>query len=469
MYSFLKHYGYIWETGNTGHYTYGPYGKQLKNKIEKFLRYKFDKLDFLEIETPLIYRKKTWKKSGHWNKFQDPIIKTKKNKVHRLDHVIERHYPDLDKDFSELSVKEINEMLEKLNLKIIENSKGDPFLIKDKIDSRNLMLVTYSGGHESALRPETATATYQQFKELYDFNKQQFPVKVFQIGKSFRNEISCRNGILRSREFTQAEFHIILKKDMKNHRQLDLGGFIEKIGDEIINIVDKDTDLGYRKELLRNITFSSVCFQEIIYFVYMIFKELGFSLDNMRLRKQGDDERAFYALDAWDIEVYLRDIGWTEICGIHDRGSYDLRQYGKKAPDILEIAFGIDRLFYSILDISYENKTKDEGKTILKLPLTICPIEIGLFPLKNDIQMIEKCSEIRDFLRDSYKIFYSSKYSIGKRYLQANIQGIPFCITVDDLTLQDNSVTVRNRDTEIQERVSVYELLIYFGEKFRYD
>ena len=206
MNSFLKHNGYVWESGLSGHYTYGPMGKALKNKIENYIRMLFRNNGFNEIDTPLILKKEVWETSGHWDKFRDPVISTKSGKCYRIDKLFEKEYPKVI--YSELSSVEILKMLDELNA----TRKDDPFVVKKEIEERNLMMTTQSGSNVAGLRPETATATFNNFTDMFQYNKGVYPVKFFQIGKSFRNEISPKNGIIRGREFTQAEFQIVDEK-----------------------------------------------------------------------------------------------------------------------------------------------------------------------------------------------------------------------------------------------------------------
>lgn len=212
MLSFLKDNNFIWETGSAGHFCYGRYGKSLKDNIEKKLKTVFDEIDFFEIEAPMIYKNKVWKDSGHLDHFTDPILKTKKGDCFRLDKLIEEHfsyvqYGDLTMDVISLFIDEINEGIRK---------PGDKYILGDKIEYRNLMMALKSGNQNCSLRPETATSTYNNFINIFYSNNQSYPINVYQIGKVFRNEISPKNHILRAREFTQAEFQIILPKDKKN-------------------------------------------------------------------------------------------------------------------------------------------------------------------------------------------------------------------------------------------------------------
>lgn len=456
MWSFLKNHHYVWETGLSGHLSYAPLGKKIKNNLENFIRREFQFHDFEEVETPLIFRKDVWIQSGHWDRFQDPIIKSKKGKSYRVDKLIEEYYPDVD--YSALSEEKIKELLveisDKLNSKAKNPEMLDPLVIEEKIQYQSLMMKTTSGHEESGLRPETATATYFHFKELSEFNGHKWPIKVFQIGRSFRNEINPKHNLIRGREFTQAEFQVILPSAQKEES-------LQFAYDEIeINLFKDGELIKIKGGDLTAFNF----YKSLICLTYQVFLNLGIPFQNLRIRQHGPDEMAFYALDAYDLEINLKNIGWTEIAGIHDRGSYDLRAMGEDAPHILEVAIGIDRLVYSILDTLYEEKDVSDGKSMLKLPYYLAPIQVSVLPLMKNKEIItSKAKEIYFMLKRRFVCEYADKKSIGKRYLANAQRGIPYSITVDFETITENdplfgTVTVRDRDTENQIRVNINDL-----------
>ena len=431
MQAFLKENDYIWESGIEGHYTYGFQGKLLKNKIEDFLRKSFK--DFNEIETPLILHKNVWIRSGHWNKFCDPIIKTKGGNSHRVDHLIEKYYSE--RDYSKLSFDEVIKYLKDIPL-----DNNDEFIFPElEFEHKDLMMKLTSGHHEVALRPETATATYNNFRDM--LVNHQMPIKVFQIGKSLRNEISPRNGILRGREFTQAEFQVILNEEYKKLRMNDDGN-------------RDDIDLVNIKNIGNNVILDLKSYYgDFIKKTYRIFCDLGIPRDKIRLRQHSENEKAFYAIDAWDIEVNLNQYGWYEIAGIHDRGCHDLHD-----AHILEIAIGVDRLLYSILDVLYEKKDVDDSKNIFKIPYQIAPIQVCVLPLYNKDILTELAEKIYHDLNNKFICKYMTSQSIGKRYMKASMMGIPYCITVDYQSLEDGMVTIRDRDSEKQNRIAIKDI-----------
>jgi glycyl-tRNA synthetase len=439
MNAYLKSCGYVYDNNLNGHYTYGPLGKGLKNRIEDFFRKRFNSLEFSEVETPLIYKKEVWEYTGHWDKFHDPIIYTHNGLCHRIDKLLESNFGLV---YEDLTIEEIKEYLNKLN-----ETLDDKLLIKNEIETRNLMMETYSGSNHCGMRPETASGTFHSFNDFYNYQNKQYPVKVYQIGKSFRNEVSSRNSIIRCKEFTQAEFQLITK-DSKYNLHYNKTEFIVNTKIDPKNV----WDLGITNE----------AYNYLVMFTYECFQDLGIPKDRIRLRQHGEKELAFYANDAWDIEIKLNEHGWTEICGIHDRGVYDLRNHSEQ-PSILEIAIGIDRLFYSILDSLYANKDISEGKKILNIPYFLSPIQLSVLPLvKNKPDIVNLAKSVHRDLLKTFIVEYDEKSTVGKRYLRNAIRGIPYTITIDFQSLEDSTVTVRDRDTEDQVRVDIDKLKEYF-------
>jgi len=458
FYGYLREQGWIWGPepeiyqSMPGHYTYGPMGKGLKNELEKYIRKKLGEYEYEEIETPLIYPKIVWDNSGHWDKFQDPVVMTVSGQCIRLDKIIEEKIPGVT--FTEMSIEEINKNLTELNKK----QKDDPYILIDEIKYRNLMMTTYSGSNICALRPETATTTYTSFGSMYQYMNKKLPIGLYQIGKAFRNEINPRQNILRGREFTQAEAHVFLNPEQKlsciyyeqnKHKTLPIvkNNFITVLS------LEECLSLGLMK---------TPYYLWTVYLAYSIVSSI-IPQDKIRLRQHAEDEKAFYALDAWDIEINITSIGWTEVCGIHDRGDYDLKQHKyslSPIPHILEVAFGVDRLVFSLLDLHRSVKTKDQGKSILSLPYFLSPIKVAILPLtKNNSLIHQRSLEIYRSIKSHFPSLFNDKHSIGKRYLKSSQKAIPFCITIDETTLIDQTITLRDRDSEQQIRISQSDLI----------
>ena len=372
--TFLQNKGFIWGpspeiyNGIAGFYTYAPLGKLLKNNVEEIIKKKFQTEEFWEMEAPIIQPKEVWEASGHISNFTDPLIECSKCAAKfRADNLIEELFPDLH--FSE---KDILKIIKDKSIKC-PSCKSD-FIMKVK--KHNLMMPTTIGvDKEVFLRGETATTTYLPFKRYVDFFRTKVPFGVFQIGKAFRNEISPRQLMMRLREFSQAEAQLFIFKDDKDnfekydkYKNLEVNA-ITKDSQNVEKLVTEKTTIDklYSKKYLKNKAYA-YC----VGLAYELFLELGFPVDKIRLRQHTDDEKAFYADDAWDIEFHLNTFGWYEIVGVHDRTDYDLKQHSKfskqnldivnektgkrEIPHVLEIAFGIDRPLFALLDMFYEKK-----------------------------------------------------------------------------------------------------------------
>lgn len=452
--SFMKEHHYVWEANMAGHYTYGPNGVRLKKYLINLLNKELVLNDFVEIETPLILHKNVWIKSGHWDKFNDPVVYSKEGKMYRLDKLLEE-YIDPDFDFTKITNDNVSEYIELLNCKI--KNDEDPLMKSENIQYKSLMMKTVSGNSEVGLRPETATATYAEMENIANYAKDNKFAKIYQIGKSFRNEISPKNLILRGREFTQAEAHIIGNSN-------DVDNTESEVMDMMCNVFNNTTN-NIEQLNFASIDISPPMYKSLIFTALNIIKNLNILSTVVRLRRHRIDERAFYAKDAWDIEILLNGLGWTEIIGIHDRGTYDLR-HRNKDERILELAMGVDRLFYAMMDSYYINLNKSDGKTILKIPYNLAPVKVSVLPLvKNKPDLIDKAHEWFKFVKElGITVEYDERSSIGKRYLRNNLKGIPFSITIDYDSLSTNTVTIRDRDTEQQSRITKQEL-----EKFLKD
>jgi glycyl-tRNA synthetase len=363
--------------------------------------------------------------------------------MYRLDKLLEDCI-DENFDFTKVNNDNVNEWIDKLNEKTI--FKDDPLVSNGKIQYKSLMMKTISGDAEVGLRPETATATYADMSNIRVYANGK-PIRVFQIGKSFRNEISPKNLILRGREFTQAEAHIVMDAEELEAYNID-GHF----NDFKVNVIN-DSDFTTEKPI-SELGITTKLYAWLVWKGLSIIKSLGIDFSNVRLRRHREDERAFYAKDAWDIEIKLNGLGWTEIVGIHHRGTYDLR-YEKKNEAILELAMGIDRLFYAMMDTYYEKKDKSVGKTMLRIPYKLASIQVSVLPLmKNKPDLVSKANEwFKHMKKLGFNVEYDEKSAIGKRYLRNNLKGIPYSITIDFTTLEDDTVTLRDRDTENQVRV----------------
>ncbi|MFP4118593.1 MAG: glycine--tRNA ligase [Candidatus Woesearchaeota archaeon] len=468
--------------GLAGFYDYGPLGKLLKNNVENAIRQVFQRERFFEVECPTVLPGEVWKASGHLDNFTDPLIKDSKGNIYRVDSLIEEHCRNRGIDSEDLKLDGMSdkELLETIDEYSVTSPAKDAELIPE-IKYHNLMMQTTIGlDREAYNRPETATTTYLPFLRYMNFFRDKLPGGIFQIGKAYRNEISPRQFLLRLREFTQAEAQMFIFKDQKD----DFEKFDEVSGAKLpLWSASEQEKYGYKKfcenhpegislaEANSHGTLKNKAYAWTMWLSYELFKAMGIPESKMRFRQHNEKELAFYADDAWDLEVNLKTFGWTEMCGVHDRTDYDLTTHskasgenlvaqkpdgGKETPHVLEIAFGTDRPTFALLDLFYEAKEKEEGKTTFRIPYSMAPLPVAVFPLTN--KLAKEAEEVFRTLQRSVMTFYDRSGSIGKRYLRADTVGIPYCVTYDFDSREDDSVTVRDRDTGNQKRVPLVRL-----------
>lgn len=472
--SFIQEKGFIWGPepeiygGFAGFYTYGPLGKLLKNKIENNIRKIFQINGFYEIEGPIVLPDNVWKASGHLETFKDRIIECEKCKAKfRPEKLIEENFDETADAFSD---QQLLNFIKKNKIKC-PSCNGD---FKYDIQKQSLMMKTKVAGQDASLRPETATVTYLPFKRYYSFFRKKLPIGVFQIGKAFRNEISPRQHVIRGREFTQAEGQLFINPEKKNSWEK-----FEEIKKEKLPLWTHQNQKANKKHKLITLNqaikkkyLQSQAYAWCLWLAYKQFESMGIPKENIRLRQHQPDEKAFYAEDAWDIEIKLNSFGWTECCGVHDRTDYDLTQHEKFSgikleanenskkikPHILEIAFGTDRPVFALLDTFYNKKGKEEGKTMFKIPYKLAPIDVSIFPLMKKPELQKLAKEIKENLEKEMIVEYDESGTIGKRYLRAATYGTPFAITIDYDSIKNNTVTIRDRDSEKQIKVKIKEL-----------
>jgi glycyl-tRNA synthetase len=483
--SLLRRRGFIWGPspeiygGLAGFYSYGPAGKALKNNILSIYRRELRAYGFNEVECPEILPKIVWEASGHLERFIDPVFRCKKcETMVRADRFLQELLPN--ESIDGLSFDEMDKLQQQHRFKC---PKCDiPF---EKIEEYNLMLKTSVGNGVTAyLRPETATTTYLLFNRLNQDARRQYPIKVFQYGKAFRNEISPRQLVLRMRAFDQFEIQLFIGKEQElnfdefdeiSHNKLPL---LDWKSQENQIVVPNKISL---KEAVNKGILKKPAFAYCVFLGYHLTSKLGFPEETIRLRQHSPQEMAHYADDAWDLEINTKQFGWVEICGIHDRTDYDLKRHGefsnqtfeipmgtdlnlKEVPQILEIAFGPDRIIYTLLETTFN--VVDE-RIVLNLPPQLAPNLVAVFPLvKNKENILKLAKKVHKLLLE-HRItsFFDSAGSIGKRYRRQDELGTPYCITIDYDSLDDNTVTIRYRDTMEQKRVLISEILSYIDNK----
>ena len=419
---------------------YGNLGVELKNNVKQAWWKKFIRENpyNVGIDCAILMNPQTWVASGHLGSFSDPLMDCKEcHERFRADKVIEDYMAENGIAIEGSVDAWSNEQMENY---IKEKEICCPSCGKKnftEIRQFNLMFKTFQGVTEDAkntvyLRPETAQGIFVNYLNVQKTGRMKIPFGIAQIGKAFRNEIVARQFIFRMREFEQMEMQ-----------------FFVKPGTELEWFKTwKETRLKWHKAL-------------------------GFGDDHYRYHDH--EKLAHYANAATDIE-FLMPFGFKEVEGIHSRTNFDLSQHEKFSgknikyfdpesnesytPYVIETSIGVDRMFLSVMCASYQEEKLENGETrvVLKLPAALAPVKLAVMPLVKKDGLPEKAREIIDGLKFHFHCQYDEKDSIGKRYRRQDAIGTPYCVTVDHQTLEDNCVTLRNRDTMQQERVPISEL-----------
>jgi glycyl-tRNA synthetase len=455
--------------GSAGFYDFGHLGVLLKRKFEDTWRDYFLGLDqnFVEIDTCHIMPMAVFEGSGHLKSFNDPLTECTSCHVrHKADLLLEEH-----------GVEAEGMTAEEMTAAIIEKGIACPRCGKDLSEVRwfNMMfeldLGAAEGGEKAYLRPETAQGSYVSFKRMYEVLRNQIPLGLAIIGRAYRNEISPRQGFYRLRELNQAELQIFFDPDtIDEHPDFDT------VKDQIMRIYP----VGERAQGVKEVPLKEVDVPRF-YGYYMAkvqdfyLKVLKIPPELFRFRELSEEERAFYNKIHWDMEILTESLGgFKEAGGIHYRTDHDLSGHqkgskkkmeinvqGKKfVPHVLELSFGVDRNVLMLMDVAY---TEEEERVVLKFPQTVAPYKVAVFPLVKKEGLERIAYEIYEELKKDFSTFFDEKGSIGKRYRRQDEIGTPFCVTVDYDTKEDNTVTVRKRDTMEQVRIHRENLLDTLG------
>ena len=448
-----------------GFFDYGPIGKRIKRKLEDLWRKFFLNLDenFHEIETSLIMPEKVFIASQHVTNFVDPMVKCKRcGTFHRADHIVEEY---LKRSFEGMTPAELERIIKKYNLRC-PKCKGE----LEKVKVLNLMFPLEIGAERKIrafLRPETAQGAYVNFLRIFNVTRNKLPLGIAIIGKAFRNEISPRQLLIRQREFTQAELQIFFNpKKLNEHERW------EEVKDYKLKVLLKN------ETEVKKLSCEELNKIHPKFYLYYLAKVQQFFLEILkvderffRLRELNDEEKAFYNRIHFDVEIYFPSLKkFKEVAGVHYRTDHDLKGHQKVSkkkmeifyegerfiPHVVEISFGIDRVFLALLDLSY--RSDERGWEWLALPSKLAPFLAWVFPLVNKDGLPEKALEIYEKLKEKFEVGYDEVGSIGKRYARADEIGVPICITIDHQTLADGTVTLRSRNTTKQIRVKVEEL-----------
>ena len=442
---------------------YGPTGVSLKNKFLELWRRELIRRDgMLEIDGSQIMSKSVFEASGHLGNFADPIIKCKKcNSTFRADKTIAEICQIEIPESAELD--EFDNAINENNIKC-PRCKGD----FDKTKNFNMMFRVGIGPEEEEayLRPETCQSIFVDFPRLFKTMRGKLPLGIAQVGKSFRNEIAPRQSLLRLREFYQAEIEVFC-----NPTKLDVMENFAEIENTIIRIQTDDEPVAMTcKEALESKIVPNKFVAYYLAILTEFYEKTGIDLTKSRFRKLGDKEKAFYAEVAFDFEVETT-IGWLELVACNYRSDYDLSSHAKKSkekfevmdndekvlPHVFEISMGIDRSLYTILEYSLKDD-KENDRVVLSLKPYLAPTHVGILSLVKKDGLKEKTDEIYLKIKRKFDAFLDHSGAIGRRYRRLDEIGAPFAITVDHQTLEDETVTLRRRDSMEQERIKISEL-----------
>src|SRR5437867_802723 len=455
----------IYDDAQAGFWEYGPTGVNMKNKfLELWRRELLRRDDMLEIDGSQIMSKSVYVASGHLDNFTDPIIKCRNCGTTLM----------ADKYITEKTGKEITELLSgnEIDKIIHENDLRCPSCQGTFFESNrfNMMFKVDIGPskEEAYLRPETCQSIFVDFPRIFKTMRGRLPLAVAQVGKSFRNEISPRQSLLRLREFYQAEIEIFCNPSKLN----DLSKF-EKVKTTSLRLFIKDTyHTISAEEAVKEGYLPNKLVAYYLSLLTLFYSKTGIIMERTRFRQLSDEEKAFYASTAFDFEVETS-IGWLELVACNYRSDYDLKKHSaiskqnlyvtdpsdntKVLPHLFELSMGIDRSIYSILEHSYYEDIEAK-RVVLRLVPPIAPILIGVLPLVTKDGLREKAQDIYSKLKLDYSIFYDESGSIGRRYRRLEEIGAPLALTIDNQTMKDDTVTIRYRDTMLQERVKVSEV-----------
>ncbi len=536
--------------GVAGFYTHGPQGAALKGNIERAWRDRYvTREGHMEIDAPTVMPEAVFEASGHLDGFDDMIIECPEcGASHRADHLVEDNTPI--EEAESFSLDDVAALIAEHDLTCPECGTA---LAGEPVDDFNLMFETNIGPGTSSpgyLRPETAQGIFVEFPQLAEYARNQLPFGVAQIGRAYRNEISPRKGLVRVREFTQAELEHFIDPEEDDPP-------IERVEDVTVPLYSadaQDADDGLTEMTIREAIDEGVLTDEWIAYYLGVsrgwYERIGVDMDRFRYRQHLPGERAHYASDCWDAEAEL-DGDWIELTGFAYRGDYDLANHAEHAeedytvfkqydepvtverptidpdmstlgpefggvagdvaaaledlverhpdafrdteevvvevdgeeygvpveatgfaveettesgehirPHVVEPSFGVGRLVYTVIAHNYERDEVDgEKRTYLSFPAEIAPTTVGVFPLMDKDALPDRARDIERDLREAgLEVAYDDSGAIGRRYRRQDEIGTPFCVTVDYDTLDDDTVTVRERDTTEQTRVPVDDL-----------
>jgi glycyl-tRNA synthetase len=429
--------------GLAGTFDYGPLGLALKKNIENIWWKMFveNKSNIYGIDAAILMNEKVWQASGHVDGFSDPLVEDlKTNRRYRADHLLE----EAGFNPAGMNNEQINKTISENNLKSPEGNSLGP-VVNFKMMFETKIGADADGGQVSYLRPETAGGIFVNYKNILDSFHPKLPFGIAQIGKAFRNEIAPRDFIFRVRELEQMEIEYFInprdwEKEFENWRK------------ELWNFID----------------------------------EIGLPREKVHELEISEQDRAFYSKRTIDFEFDFP-FGKKELYGLAYRTNYDLSKHAESSsqkldyldeesgekfiPHVIEPSLGVGRTILALLSSAYdEDEIGGETRTVLRFSPKIAPIKVAVFPLlKNRSELVSKAQEVLNLLKENFSgIMFDDNGNVGKRYRRQDEIGTPYCVTIDFDTIEkDNTVTIRDRDTGEQERISISDLVNYLKEKLK--
>ena len=449
--SLAKRRGFVYQTseiygGLANAYDFGPLGAELIRNIRNVWWQEFitQRPDMIGLDSQIILHPDTWVASGHVGTFNDPLVEDVANhKRYRADHLIENWVKaQNDPQWQNFVVEELSlaDMAKFIQDNKVTSPDGNPVTEPKAFDLLFESAIGSVSGDKSKvyLRGETAQGIFTNFKQILDSSRVQLPFGIGQIGKSFRNEVTTGQFIFRTLEFEQAEIEYFFNPEETRWQDL-LENWKQDMWSWVI-----DT--------------------------------LGVNAENLQWRQHTDQERSHYSQSTFDLD-YKFPFGWKELWGVAYRSDYDLQQHIKHSgesleytdphsgqklvPHVIEPALGLNRVFLMVMCDGYW-RDEANNRTVLKLDAKLAPYKAAIFPLvKNKPELVEKAKHLFKNLVKNYSVAWDERGNIGKRYLYQDEIGTPYCVTVDYQTLEDETVTVRHRDTTQQERINISQVEEY--------
>lgn len=449
--------------GSGGFYDYGPVGVLIKHKIEKLWRESFIKSEgYHEVETSIITPEAVLIASGHVSSFADPVIECKECKTRmRADTLVEEKHFSLHGERWDGKLETLDRIISEKNIRCpkCKGGFGSAFMF-------NLMFATGIGGEraQAYARPETAQGIFTAFPRLFKNHGTKLPLAIGQVGRSFRNEISPRKGLIRMREFTQMELEYFF-----NPNHPEFSGF-EGVKDKKMTMMvhgklhEMSAHEVVKKELVANEIFAYFLTKQ-----WEFYNRVGVDPARMYLRVLDKAEVPHYSKGNVDMEVKTS-FGAVETIGNAYRTDFDLSQHAKQSgkpmdvyieeekakvvPHVFEVSMGVDRLFFCILEHCLREKSAEKDWEWFDFPPVIAPYHVAVFPLMKKDGLEEKAKEIADALRKAgLDVTYRDSGSIGRRYARADEIGVPYALTIDYETLEKGTITIRYRNDGKQERI----------------